>query len=42
MLKTPKKYVTTTLKAIPHEFQKSRWAKFIAAQGEYFESDPSQ
>jgi len=41
--------VNTALKAIPQEeFQKCfqlwqhRWAKCIAAEGEYFESDPSQ
>jgi hypothetical protein len=41
--------VTIALKAIPQqEFQKyfqqwqHRWAKCIAAQGEYFEGDPSQ
>jgi hypothetical protein len=40
--------VTTALKAIPkQEFRKCfrqwqhRWAKCIAAQGEYFEVDPS-
>jgi len=39
----------TALKGIPHqEFQKysqqwqHRWAKCIAAQGEYIEGDPSQ
>jgi hypothetical protein len=44
------KTLTAVLKAIPqHEFQKRsgecqhRWAKYIAAQGEYFkEDDPSQ
>jgi len=43
------KNVTTALKAIPQqEFQKCfqhwqhRWAKCIAAQGEYFEDDPSR
>jgi len=43
-LKTPRK-----MKAIPQkEFQKyfhlcqHRWAKHTAAQGEYFEGDPSQ
>jgi len=41
--------VTTALKAIPQqEFQKlfhhlqHRWSKWVAAQGEYFEGDPSQ
>jgi hypothetical protein len=41
--------VMTPLEAIPQqEFQKClqwcqhRWAKCIAAQGEYFEGDPSQ
>jgi hypothetical protein len=41
--------VMTELKAIPHQkFQKCfqqwkhRWAKCMAAQGEYFKSDPSQ
>jgi hypothetical protein len=40
--------MTTVLKAIPQqEFQKCfqqwqhRWAKYIAAEGEYFEGDPS-
>jgi hypothetical protein len=44
-----KKKVMTSLKAIPHqEFQKCfhqshhRLVKYIAAQGEYFEGDPSQ
>jgi hypothetical protein len=43
-----KKKVMTPLKAVPHqEFQKyfqqgqHRWAVCIAAQGEYFEGDPS-
>jgi hypothetical protein len=43
------KNMTTALKAIPEqEFQKyfqhweHRWAECIAAQGEYFEGDPSQ
>jgi uncharacterized protein (DUF927 family) len=44
-----KKKVTTVLENIPQKyFQKCfqqwqhHWAKFIAAEGEYFEGDPSQ
>jgi hypothetical protein len=44
-----KEHVTMALKVVPQqEFQKCfqqwqhHWAKYIAAQGEYFEGDPSQ